>query len=134
MIVVDTNIIAYFYLKTELSQLAENLYKKDSDWVVPILWRSEFRNVLTTFIKREFISLNHGIQILELAEALFAEKEYAINSAQVLNLAYISGCSAYDCEFVSLAENLNISLVTMDKQILTAFPSLAVSLKDYCLD
>ncbi len=131
MIVVDTNIITYFYLKTDLSELAENLYKKESDWVVPMLWRSEFRNVLTTFIKREFISLNDGIQILELSEALFAEKEYEINSVQVLNLACTSGCSAYDCEFVSLAENLNISLVTMDKQVLKAFPSLAISPRNY---
>ncbi len=131
MIVVDTNIITYFYLKTDLSELAENLYKKDSDWVVPMLWRSEFRNVLTTFIKREFISLNDGIQILEMSEALFAEKEYEINSVQVLNLACTSGCSAYDCEFVSLAENLNISLITMDKQVLKAFPSLATSPRNY---
>ncbi len=131
MIVVDTNIITYFYLKTDLSELAENLYKKESDWVVPMLWRSEFRNVLTTFIKREFISLNDGIQILELSEALFAEKEYEINSVQVLNLACTSGCSAYDCEFISLAENLNISLVTMDKQVLKAFPSLAISPRNY---
>ncbi len=131
MIVVDTNIITYFYLKTDLSELAENLYKKESDWVVPMLWRSEFRNVLTTFIKREFISLNASIQILELSEALFAEKEYEINSVQVLNLACTSGCSAYDCEFVSLAENLNISLVTMDKQILKAFPSLAISPRNF---
>ena len=131
MIVVDTNIITYFYLKTDLSELAENLYKKESEWVVPMLWRSEFKNVLTTFIKRKFISLNDAIQILELSEALFAEKEYEINSVQVLNLACTSGCSAYDCEFVSLAENLNISLVTMDKQVLKAFPSLAVSLQNY---
>jgi len=131
MIVVDTNIITYFYLKTDLSELAENLYKKESDWVVPMLWRSEFRNVLTTFIKREFISLNDSIQILELSEALFAEKEYEINSVQVLNLACTSGCSAYNCEFVSLAENLNISLVTMDKQVLKAFPSLAISPRNF---
>ena len=131
MIVVDTNIITYFYIKTDLSEVVEKLYKKESDWVVPMLWRSEFRNVLTTLIRREFISLNDGIKILELSEALFAEKEYEINSVQVLNLACASGCSAYDCEFVSLAENLNISLVTMDKQVLKAFPSLAISPLNY---
>ena len=131
MIVVDTNIITYFYLKNDLSKLVDNLYKKEPDWVVPMLWRSEFRNVIAAFIRKEFISLNDGIQILELSEALFADKEYEINSVQVLNLACTSGCSAYDCEFVSLAENLNIPLVTMDKQVLKAFPSLAISLRNY---
>ena len=131
MIVVDTNIITYFYLNTELSDLADKLYKKEPDWIVPLLWRSEFRNVLAAYIKKEVISLKDGIQIFELAETLFYEREYQVNSAQVLKLSHESGCSAYDCEFVSLAMNFNIPLITMDKQILKSFPNTAVSLQNY---
>lgn len=131
MIVVDTNIITYFYLNSEFSELAEKLYQKEPNWAVPLLWRSEFRNVLAFYIKRKVISLNDGIQIFELAETLFDENEYEINSAQVLNLAHRSGCSAYDCEFVSLAKNLNVFLVTMDKKVLNSFPNIALSLRKY---
>lgn len=131
MIVVDTNIIAYFYLKTEYSGIAENLYKTESDWVVPLLWRSEFRNVLATFIRRDLLTLTDGLQIFELAESLFFEREYEVNSSQVMHLAFESGCSAYDCEFVSLAMDLNISFVTMDKKILSSFPDITVSLQNY---
>ncbi len=131
MIIVDTNVITYFYLNSEFSELAEQLFQKEPNWAAPLLWRSEFRNVLAFHIKRKIISLNDSIQIFELAETLFNENEYEINSAQVLNLAHESGCSAYDCEFVSLAKNLNVSLVTMDKKVLNSFPEVAFSLQKY---
>lgn len=51
----------------------------------------------------------------------------ASNSSQVLELAARSGCSVYDCEFVALAEDLSAALVTSDRRILKAFPSVAVS-------
>jgi predicted nucleic acid-binding protein len=44
-----------------------------------------------------------------------------------LQLAAESGCSAYDCEFVALARDLEVPLVTADRQLLAAFPSTAVS-------
>ena len=131
MIVVDTNVITYFYLNSEFSKLAERLFQQEPNWAVPLLWRSEFRNVLAFYIKRKVLTVNDGIQIFELAETLFDENEYEINSAQILNLAHESGCSAYDCEFVSLAKNLNVSLVTMDKKVLNSFPNISLSLQDY---
>lgn len=51
--------------------------------------------------------------------------EYSV--ASQLQLAAQSGCSAYDCEFVGLAQDLGVTFVTADRQILAAFPSVAVS-------
>jgi predicted nucleic acid-binding protein len=42
-------------------------------------------------------------------------------------LAVSSGCSAYDAEFVVLARELGVSLVTLDKELLDKFPGTAVS-------
>ena len=42
-----------------------------------------------------------------------------------------STCSAYDCEYVALAEDLKTKLVTTDKQILRDFPEWAVSLREF---
>ena len=53
--------------------------------------------------------------------------EYSVLSTHVLTLAARSGCSAYDCEFVALAQDLEVPLVTSDRQILKAFPTMAVS-------
>lgn len=45
----------------------------------------------------------------------------------VLELAMRSGCTAYDCEFVAVAKELEATLVTSDRQVLAAFPETAVS-------
>jgi len=131
MIVVDTNIISYFYLNSDYSSLAEQTFKKDPIWSAPLLWRSEFRNVLTFYLKKEIILLSEAIEIFESAEELLKENEYEINSAQVLSLSHSSGSSAYDCEFINLAKDLNISLVTEDKKVLKSFPESAISMHQF---
>ena len=131
MIVVNTNIISYFYLNSDYSSIAEQTFKKDPVWSAPLLWRSEFRNVLTFYIKKNIITLTEAIEIFEFAEELLKENEYEINSVQVLSLSHSSGCSAYDCEFVSLAKDLDISLITEDKKILKNFRDLAVSMNQF---
>ncbi|MGA8893316.1 MAG: hypothetical protein WB493_17280 [Anaeromyxobacteraceae bacterium] len=49
----------------------------------------------------------------------------------VLTLADRSGCTAYDCEFVSVAMELGVPLVTSDRQVLGAFPEFATSPEDF---
>ncbi|MBU1195813.1 MAG: type II toxin-antitoxin system VapC family toxin [Proteobacteria bacterium] len=131
MIVVDTNVISYFYLNSEYSELAEELFLKTSQWSAPLLWRSEFRNVLSFYIRKEIVSISDAFQIFEAAQTLMNGAEYEVNALKVLRLSYESGCSAYDCEFVNLAQDLNVPLVTMDKKILRNFPDWAVSIPEY---
>lgn len=49
-----------------------------------------------------------------------------VDGRTVLSLALDSGCSAYDCEFVWLARDLRVPLVTADRQVLGTFPDIAV--------
>jgi predicted nucleic acid-binding protein len=131
LIVVDTNAIAYLFLEGERTLQAERVLEVDSDWVAPLLWRSEFCNVLVSFLRKGVLSLDVGVQIIQEAQRLMQHKEFDVASAHVLRLAAESGCSAYDCEFVSLAQNLNIALVTSDKRILRGFPSTAISIEAF---
>ncbi len=64
------------------------------------------------------------------AETTIAANEYQVESREVLRLVEESGHTAYDCEFVALAQRLGVPLVTTDKKLLRAFPSIAVSLAD----
>jgi predicted nucleic acid-binding protein len=127
VIVVDTNVIAYFYVTSDRSEQAVQVMTKDSDWIVPPLWRSEFRNALSLYVRQGILSLNDVLVLVEAAERLLKDKEIAVDSAEVLPLAVSSSCSAYDCEFVSLAQRLHIPLITVDKQILNEFPDIAVT-------
>ncbi|MDD5581278.1 MAG: type II toxin-antitoxin system VapC family toxin [Methylobacter sp.] len=131
MIVADTNIISYLFLPTDYSEKASRFYQKDAAWAAPSLWRSEFRNVLALYLRQQIITLTQAVAIQEEAEALMADHEFNVTSVQVLTLADSSHCSAYDCEFVALAKQLSVKLVTQDKKILREFPEVAVSLDDF---
>jgi predicted nucleic acid-binding protein len=131
MIVVDTNLIGYLYLESNYSALAEQAWRKDAEWAAPLLWRSEFRNVLAQYIRKQWLTLEESQQIMAGALELMETQEYEVDSDRVLRLVAGSNCSAYDCEFVTLAQELGISLVTVDKQILKDFPAMAMSLADF---
>lgn len=124
MIVVDTNVLAYLWLPGERTAAAESLLKKDPDWNAPVLWRSEFRNVLAGCLRREDVNLETALRIVEGAEGQMRGREFSVPSAQVLARVGESDCSAYDCEFVVLAEELGVTLVTSDEKLLKSFPSI----------
>ncbi len=129
MIVVDTNILAYLYLPGEYTALAGELLETSDAWAVPILWRSEFRNILAGCLRRNELSFENAIALQLEVESLVAGNEYEVDSRKILELIRDSNCSAYDCEFVALAKSLNTHLVTADKKILKAFPDTAISLR-----
>lgn len=128
MIIVDTNILAYLYLPTEHTDDAEALLARDADWAAPVLWRSEFRNVLAGYMRRNTLTFDQAAMLQAEAENLLAGSEHGVDSRHVLELVRDSDCTAYDCEFVALAAALGVKLVTMDVKLLNAFPKHAVAL------
>jgi predicted nucleic acid-binding protein len=128
VIVVDTNVLAYLLLPFEHSPQADKLFKRDPDWAMPILWRSEFRNLLAGYLRRKTLTFDDTLKIQAEAEALLAGNEHEVDSRRVLELVRDSDCSAYDCEFVALAVRLGVKVVTMDKKTLKAFPQHTIVL------
>jgi predicted nucleic acid-binding protein len=128
MIVIDTNVVAYLYLPGEHTTSAEALLQRDPDWGAPLLWRSEFRNILAGYVRRKTLSFDQAVSLQTEAEGLLAGAEHDVDSRRILELARDSDCTAYDCEFVALAMQLGTKLVTMDAKLLKAFPKLAVPL------
>lgn len=131
MIVVDTNVIAYLYLEGEHTKNVEAVLRHDPIWAAPILWRSEFRNVLAYYLRKKIINYQDILQIMMQAESLLEGNEYEVLSEEILPLVHESNCSAYDCEFVSVARKLNIPLITADKKILVEFPKDSISLSEF---
>lgn len=130
MIVADTNTLVYLALPSDFAPLADALYEKDQHWAAPVLWRSEFRNVLSLYLRKKLLTLEAAIAAFIQAETTIAANEYQVESREVLRLVEASGHTAYDCEFVALAQRLGVPLVTTDKKLLRAFPSVAISLAD----
>lgn len=126
MIVADANLIVGLLIGPDAT-VAERAFKRDAAWAAPALWRSEFRNVLFGYIRRGRLSSSDAMQVNERAERLMGAHEYAVAADPVLRLAQECACSAYDCEYVVLARELRVPLVTWDREILRAFPKFAIA-------
>ncbi len=132
MIIADTNLIVYLLIRGQYTAEAEAVYRKDPQWSAPLLWRSEFRNVLVLYLRRKLIEMEEAFETMEQAERLMKGQEFDVESSRVLRLATASGCSAYDCEFVALAQNLGVHLVTLDSALVSRFKPTAVSMRAFC--
>jgi len=132
LIVADTNLITYLLLKGPLAPVAEEVYAKDPKWVAPLLWRSEFRSVLSLSMRRVQLSFEDAMGLMDRAERLMRGRGYQAASARILRLAADSGCTAYDCEFVALAQYFSVPLVTSDTDLLAKFKPIAMSMQDFC--
>jgi predicted nucleic acid-binding protein len=128
LIVVDTNIIAYRWLPGPHASKIDQLLTVDAEWAAPLLWRSEFRNILAGYLRRSDLTLLQTESVLAMARKSLNGGEYAVADEAVMRLVAESTCTAYDCEFVALAQALGTLLVTEDKALLKAFPKTCRSL------
>ena len=104
------------------------MFERDAEWFAPLLWRSEFRNILAGYFRRGALSFEQALAMQSEAEDLLRGDEREVDSLHVLELVRDSNCSGYDCEFVALAMSLGVKLVTMDRKLLRAFPAQAIAL------
>ena len=127
-VVVDTNVLAYYWLPGSRTEDAIAVRKKADAWFVPQLWRSEFRNVLASYMRAGNLNADQARAAVRAAESELVEFEREVDSVDVLNLVERSECSAYDCEFVALAMAMGYTLITEDARVLRGFPNVAVNM------
>ena len=130
MIVADTNLIVYLYITGDQSNLAQKVLVKDPYWIAPPLWQSEFRNVLAGYIRRG-MTLKQAQQTMKDALAVMENRQVEPSSEKILELLANSQCTAYDGEFIALAYQIGIPLITADKQLLDQFPDVTISLEKF---
>ena len=128
MIVVDTNVLVYLLLPGEHTEQAERVFHRDPVWAAPLLWRSEFRNVLAVYMRQGRLALDQALQLMDKAAILRQGREYEVSSVHVLSLIAGARCSAYDGEFVALAQDLGLALVTSDARLVAEFPATAIAM------
>ena len=127
MIVADTNLLVHLYIESLSSQSARQVLLRDPEWASPFLWRSEFTNALVKCIRGGVLQRDEAFSIRDTAESMMSGEEYDVAWDDVLDLAASSGCSAYDAEFVVMARDLRVPLVTTDRELLDKFPETAVT-------
>lgn len=128
MIVVDTNVLVGAVVVRDQAAIA--VVERDSMLAAPPLWRSEYRSALAAYIRNRQMALALAFESFAEAEALL-DFEVGADSSAILSLVPGSPCSAYDLEFVALAQSLDVAFVTFDRQVLSAFPSVAIHPRDF---
>ncbi len=131
MIVADSNLIAYLLIPGDKSAMADEVFLKDPDWAVPLICRSEIRNILTQYMRHEKMTLLQAQVTMEKAERLWREHEYSVPSQDVLALTHKHHVTACDGEFVVLALELGAPLITFDKTFKRLFPNTAIDPTEY---
>jgi predicted nucleic acid-binding protein len=131
VIVVDTNVIHYCWVRGQNTEIAQAVWQKDPEWHAPILWRSELRNVLTAYLRRGLLTRAQIAGILNIADQALAEREHILPDDLVLDVVANSALTAYDAEFVALATALSVPLVTADKAVLKAFPDRTLTMETF---
>ncbi len=131
MIVVDTNIVTHFLIEGEKSSEARNVWQRDNEWRLPVLWQFEFANVLATHGKAGFLPVDDLKETMLYAKQLFAGRELPVNPADAVELAVEAKISAYDAQFVVLSQVLGVPLVTEDKKLVRTFPDSTIDLAGF---
>jgi len=131
VIVVDTNVIAYCWISGARTELAQRARLRDPDWHVPILWRSELRSVLSGYLWQGAMEVDQALAIMAATERALGGREHLLASDAVVELAAQTRLSAYDCEFVALAQSLSVPLLTEDRAVLKAFPDRCLTIEAF---
>ena len=98
--------------------MAERVLDADGDWAMPVLWKSEFCNILAGFLRRGDLAVEEALACLDGAETQLADSAFNVPARQVLEKVAGSDCTAYDCEYVALADELGVPLDTKDRKVL----------------
>ncbi len=131
MIVVDTNLLVYSVIPGESTALALRVAASDADWIAPSLWRHELANALATEMRVRGMTMRDAVIAFSAAERLVVDAELAPGLETKLELAARGKVSAYDAEFVALAQELDLPLVTADRRLALAFPERARGLAEF---
>lgn len=127
MIVADANLLLYLVVQGLRTETARGVVEADDAWAAPPLWRSEVLSALGRYVRRGDLDAGSALMMYAGAEAAIGDRAFDPEPADVLALSAASGCSTYDCEYVAVARALGVPLVTADKEVLRAFPRIAVS-------
>lgn len=131
MIVVDTNVLVYAIVMSPQTPDAQQVAARDPAWLLPALWRYEFTSAVATLVRGKALSLSQAEAAIAEAEQLVAGREVVVDQVAALRAAVAFDLSAYDGQFVALAQDRGIRCVTTDKRMLRNAPAVAISLADF---
>lgn len=79
----------------------------------------------------DYMTPAEALEYARMAEDDFRESTRPVPTQRVLRLVDETGHSAYDCEHVALAQELDVTLVARDRTVADRVPDTAALLEDF---
>ena len=95
------------------------------------LWRHEYLNVLATFVRNGGATITDGQSLWRRGVDLFGAREQSVDMESALVLATGNRISAYDAQYIALAQQLQTFCVTEDQRLLKIFPTLTRTMQAF---
>ncbi|HSI34576.1 MAG TPA: type II toxin-antitoxin system VapC family toxin [Tepidisphaeraceae bacterium] len=132
MIVVDTNVVLAVVVRSDATQAALAARARDPEWIVPRLFVSEgLQSLLKYVVVARSMDRDQALKAFKRATSLVKVGHAEAEPVDVLNTAIRLGLTAYDSEYVAMAELHGLRFVTLDGQVLKAAPGVAVTPTDF---
>ncbi len=133
MIVVDASIVAFLLIEGELTPAARRLHRLDPEWITPPILNHELLHILAALghssgsqeDRRAMVEIWRGIR-----QSVGARQQVP-DPVKALKLAMELGIPGHDAQYLALAEQLALPLVTEEESLIAAAPSRAVGLISY---
>ena len=132
MIVVDCDVIAYLLIEGEKTSLARTLWTRENNWWMPELWLHEFLNILghqRTRRESEVEDLPGTLGSSSLS--MFEAKSRQADMGYTLSLAARYRLTAYDAQYIALAQSMDVLLISEDRGLRQAVPQSVRSMKSF---
>ena len=131
MIVIDANILIYALIECDNSRLIPQLRAKDADWRTTGLCLHETLNVLATYQRRGLLTLEQCRELLKSANRFITVAQCEVDMEASLAAAAKYGITGYDAQYVALAQNLAVPLITEDRKLRQAVPGIGISMQEF---
>lgn len=120
MIVVDAGVIVALVCDHPLHHQAMALLEEDPEWIAPLLWQSEVRNVIGQKLHTiaKIISEDEAIEAYQDAVDLLKKGTRSVDPISCMKISLNYGISGYDAEYVALSQEAGVDLMTTDQRLL----------------
>ena len=98
---------------------------------MPRLWHHEYLNVLATFAREGGATIAEARTLWPRGVDLFRSREQSVDMESALIVATGNRISAYDAQYIALAQKLQTLCVTEDQRLLKTFPALARTMQAF---
>jgi predicted nucleic acid-binding protein len=121
VIVADASVVTFLFLEGELSGIVRELYTTDPEWVTPPILNHEMLNILAAVGSAEG-NVQGMEELWREARGVLGSRQQIPDPQRSLRLAIELGISGYQAQYLALADQLKLPLLTTDALLLDLLP------------